>query len=100
MLQPFNQILAIKLSGYPLNHDRYYLIMAAYMKQIKKYAVVMSNLIGVYQQIARQFNSTSLPLDKLARRRCCIISTASPPGKLPSAGNMKQIKEYTRTVSV
>ena len=49
MLQLFNQILAINMSGYPLNYDRYYLIIAAYMIQIKKYAGVMSNLIGVYQ---------------------------------------------------
>lgn len=48
-------------SGYPLIDDPYYQDVAAYMIQIKKYANVMSNLIGVYQQTARQFKSISCP---------------------------------------
>lgn len=49
-------------SGYPLIDDPYYQDIAAYMIQIKKYANVMSNLIGVYQWTARQFKLISLPL--------------------------------------
>ena len=45
----FYLILRIRKSGYPLIHDPSNQDNAAYMKRIKKYVDVMSNLIGVYQ---------------------------------------------------
>ena len=59
MTQPFNQILLIYKSDYHLILDQDYLAWAAYMKQLKEYAIVMSNLrnLEYTKQGARQLNS-------------------------------------------
>lgn len=59
MLQPFNQILLIYKSDYLLILDQDNLAWAAYMKQLKKYVIVMSNLrnLEYTKQGARQLNS-------------------------------------------
>ena len=59
MLQPFNQILLIYKSDYLLILDQDYLAWAAYMKRLKKYVVVMSNLrnLEYTKQGTRQLNS-------------------------------------------
>ena len=59
MLQRFNQILLILKSDYLLIHDQDNLAYAAYMKRLKQYAVVMSNLrnLEYTKQGARQSNS-------------------------------------------
>jgi hypothetical protein len=78
-----------------------YQALAAYMKQIKKCAVIMSNLEMEYTiKMARQLTSISLPTDKLIYWEAPVYLPALPSLRASKAGNMKLIEKYTRTVSV
>jgi hypothetical protein len=76
----FNQILLILNPGYHPIYDQDYLIISAYMNQLKKYANVMSNLNWSIPIECKAVKFNALQLISSSRRLLCIISTALPPG--------------------